>query len=213
MNTPNLLDLPEYRLIQKTRLVEMRGEYAVVQPSGTVGGYIREREARRADKAFRGLLGFAGRWERSFDVTTLDGTHLCTVIATDGTEEVRVLDADGALEGAVTLSLLKTLLPFPAAHPVRDASGTLVGHLRTHGLRRRRFSLELGGQVVAQARQPWAGLLRERFTQADRFEYTRTAPAPAGARALVFALPLVVDIAFKGFGSPAPAGVAADLLF
>lgn len=210
MSSSQLLDRPAYALRQKTKLIELTGEYDLLDPEGALIGRVVEQDVSATETTWRALLGMAGWQGRSLEVRDAAGTPVALVL-TDGSE-MTVVGTDGHTQAVLKVSTLGMLLPFPAAHPLFDAQGKRIGALRTHGLRRRRFSLELGGVVLATARQPWNGVLREWKTQADRYEYSSQAEAPEHVRAVPFVLPLLADLAFKGLGSPSPLGGIVSVL-
>lgn len=210
----SLLETPHYAVVRKTKLIELSGEYELHDRDGNALGSVLGVGHGAAHKTLRGLTGGDSFLNRRLEVRDAAGEVVAVVSRNRGwwCYVVTVQDAAGEVVGSVRIRLLAPSLPLPMGHALLDASGAEVGLVRSRGLRRRAFETYLGGQLVARTEQPWAGLVREAFTQADRFTHTRTAPVPEHLRALIFSVPLVVELAFKQGGGISPVGELFSVL-
>lgn len=207
-----LLDISHYTISQRAKLVEITAQFDISAHDGTQVGTVSEVGHGGAHKAVRALTGADTFLNRHLEVRDNAGALVAVVSRNRGLwrSVVTVCDAYGREAGRVRIRLFAPSLPLPMGHQLLDGNGQVCGRLRTHGLRRRRFTLELGGRVVAKATQPWAGMLNEMLTQADRYTFDRVEPVPAALLPLVFALPLAVELAFKQGGGVSPLGEATS---
>jgi hypothetical protein len=103
---------------------------------------------------------------------------------------------------------------------VTDATGALVGRIRTEETRRHYTALAPDGEVLAEVsgdlavkqfviagpqgeryarlRKTWAGLGKELLTSSDHYTITFTGPVPATARTLIVMVPIVLDMTRHG---------------
>ena len=103
---------------------------------------------------------------------------------------------------------------------VTDATGALVGRIRTEDTRRHFTLLDPSGEVVGEAsgdlavkqfiiagpegeryarlRKTWAGLGKELLTSSDHYTITFTGPVPPPVRTLIVMVPIVLDMTRHG---------------
>jgi len=207
-----LLDTARYTISQRAKLVELTAQFDISSQDGQAIGTVTEVGHGGAHKAFRALTGADTFLNRHLEVRDNAGALVAVVSRNRGLwrSVVTVCDAHGREAGRVRIRLFAPSLPLPMGHQLLDGSGQVCGKLRTHGLRRRRFTLELDGAVVARATQPWAGAVQEMLTQADRYTFERIEQVPVALLPLVFALPLAVELAFKQGGGVSPLGEATS---
>jgi hypothetical protein len=169
---------------QKLKLIELRNEYAVLDPSGRQIGAVQQ--------ATQSPLAFMARLFTSWDVTlpiTLyilgPGTVPELVVHKPWfTWRCQVTRPDGRPIGKARFTLL-------------DPAGAQLGEVRAHNWRAKDFSVYDGaGQAIARVTKKWAGL-RELFTDADTYVVEVSPAAVDPLRSLAVATCLVIDVVMK----------------
>jgi hypothetical protein len=144
---------------------ETRNKYEI-QIDGQVAGFAAEQQ--------KGVLGFLmrqvlGHW-RTFEILIFSPAK--TVIARARHpfrfffQRLEVLSPDGQLWG----SLQQRFALLHKKFDLEDASGRVVLEVRSPIWRPWTFPFVTRGQERAVVRKKWGGILREGFTDADRFE-------------------------------------------
>ena len=178
---------------QKLKLVELRNDYDVLDPTG--------RQVGAVVQATQSPLAFLARLFTSWDVTlpiTLHiygpGTRLELVVHKPWfTWRCRVLRPDGRPVGEIT----KQVRLGRARFALLDPRGARLGEVRARSWRAKDFSvLDAAGQPIARVTKRWAGL-RELFTDADTYVVEVSPTAVDPLRSLAVATCLVIDVVMK----------------
>ena len=189
----SLLAEPVLVVKQKLKLVELRNEYAVLDPSG--------RQIGAVVQASQSPLAFLARVFTSWDVTlpiTLHilgpGAQLELIVHKPWfTWRCQVLRPDGTPLGEIT----KQIRLGRARFALLDPRGAQLGEVRAHNWRAKDFSVFDGaGQAIARVTKRWAGL-RELFTDADTYVVEVSPSAVDPLRSLAVATCLVIDVVMK----------------
>jgi uncharacterized protein YxjI len=187
----------EVTIVQRRELAELfgfetRNKYAI-EADGVQIGYAAEQG--RSGWAILGRL-LAGHWRR-FEVHFFDPARQLALRAVHPFrfffQRLEVSRADGRLLGIVQqrLSLLSKRFD------VLDASGQLLLTVSSPVWRPWTFSFEHQGRDVARVEKKWSGLLREAFTDADRFRVQfSSSELGADERALVLAAAVFIDVQY-----------------
>ena len=178
---------------QKLKLVELRNDYDVLDPTG--------RQIGAVVQATQSPLAFLARLFTSWDVTlpiTLHiygpGARLELVVRKPWfTWRCQVLRPDGLPVGEIT----KQVRLGRARFTLLDPRGARLGEVRAHNWRAKDFSvLDAAGQPIARVTKRWAGL-RELFTDADTYVVEVSPTAVDPLRSLAVATCLVIDVVMK----------------
>jgi scramblase len=178
---------------QKLKLVELRNDYDVLDPTG--------RQVGAVVQATQSPLAFLARLFTSWDVTlpiTLHiygpGARLELVVHKPWfTWRCQLLRPDGLPVGEIT----KQVRLGRARFALLDPRGARLGEVRAHNWRAKDFSvLDAAGQPIARVTKRWAGL-RELFTDADTYVVEVSPTAVDPLRSLAVATCLVIDVVMK----------------
>jgi uncharacterized protein YxjI len=178
---------------QRLKLVELRNQYAVLDPSG--------RQIGAVEQAPQSPLAFLARVFTSWDVTLPITLHILG--PGGGTELIvhkpwftwrcQVLRPDGTPLGEIT----KKVRLGKARFTLFDPRGVQLGEVRAHNWRAKDFGVYDGaGQAIARVTKRWAGL-RELFTDADTYVVEVSPAAVDPLRSLAVATCLVIDVVMK----------------
>jgi uncharacterized protein YxjI len=178
---------------QKLKLIELRNQYAVLDPSG--------RQVGAVVQATQSPLAFLARVFTSWDVALPITLHILGPASTLElivhkpwfTWRCQVLRPDGLPLGEIT----KQVRVGKARFTLLDPRGAQLGEVRAHNWRAKDFSvLDGAGQPIARVSKRWAGL-RELFTDADTYVVEVSPSAVDPLRSLAVAACLVIDVVMK----------------
>jgi hypothetical protein len=178
---------------QRLKLIELRNEYDVLDPSG--------RQIGAVVQASQSPLAFLARVFTSWDVTLPITLHILGPGAVTElivhkpwfTWRCRVVRADGQPVGEIT----KQVRLGKARFTLLDPRGAQLGEVRASNWRAKDFSVFDGaGQAIARVTKRWAGL-RELFTDADTYVVEVSPSAVDPLRSLAVATCLVIDVVMK----------------
>jgi uncharacterized protein YxjI len=178
---------------QKLKLVELRNQYAILDPNG--------RQIGAVEQATQSPLAFLARVFTSWDVTLPITLHIIGPGAVTElivhkpwfTWRCQVLRPDGTPLGEIT----KKIRLGKARFTLFDPRGVQLGDVRAHNWRAKDFGVYDGaGQAIARVTKRWAGL-RELFTDADTYVVEVSPAAVDPLRSLAVATCLVIDVVMK----------------
>ena len=178
---------------QKLKLVELRNQYAILDPSG--------RQIGAVEQATQSPLAFLARMFTSWDVTLPITLHILGPGAVTElivhkpwfTWRCQVLRPDGVPLGEIT----KKIRLGKARFTLLDPRGVQLGEVRAQSWRAKDFGVYDGaGQAIARVTKRWAGL-RELFTDADTYVVEVSPAAVDPLRSLAVATCLVIDVVMK----------------
>ena len=178
---------------QKLKLVELRNDYAVLDPGG--------RQIGAVFQATQSPLAFLARVFTSWDVTLPITLHILGPGAVTElivhkpwfTWRCQVVRPDGVVLGEIT----KQIRLGRARFTLLDPRGARLGEVRARNWRAKDFSvLDGAGQPIARVTKRWAGL-RELFTDADTYVVEVSPAAVDPLRSLAVATCLVIDVVMK----------------
>jgi uncharacterized protein YxjI len=187
----------ELVVVQRRELVELlgfetRNKYEVCDAQGSVIGFAAEQG--------RGLLAvlmrmFLGHF-RTFDIHIFDAQRQAQYRAHHPFrflfQRLELFDAGGTYLGA----LQQRFAIFSKHFDLLDASGGLSMEMRSGFFRIWTFPFFRAGAEVARIEKKWGGMLREVFTDADRFRTTFTPAVRGQERALILAAAIFVDLQY-----------------
>ncbi len=187
----------ELMVVQKRELAEFfgfesRNKY-VIEAGGVPIAYAAEQGKGFLGHFARQILGHL----RSFEVHVFDPGRNLLFRAVHPFrfffQRLEVVGADGRPIGAVQ----QRFSLFSKRFDVLDAAENVVLSVSSPLWRPWTFSFERGGGEVARVEKKWAGLLREAFTDADRFRVSFPEASLGGdARLLVLAAALFIDLQY-----------------
>ena len=178
---------------QKLKLVELRNQYAILDPSG--------RQIGAVEQATQSPLAFLARMFTSWDVTLPITLHILGPGAVTElivhkpwfTWRCQVVRPDGVVLGEIT----KQIRLGRARFTLLDPRGVQLGEVRAQSWRAKDFGVYDGaGQAIARVTKRWAGL-RELFTDADTYVVEVSPAAVDPLRSLAVATCLVIDVVMK----------------
>ena len=196
-----LHDQPVLLVDQKTKLVELTNEYAVLDGSGTQVGAVVGVGQSTARKAVRFLTSVDQFLTHRLEVRDAYGPVLVlTRPAKLVKSRVVVTTPEGAPVGEIVQANVFGRIRFDVV-----AGGRLVGAVQAENWRAWDFAVtDAAGVEVARITKTWEGLARTLFTTADRYVVRVHFSLPEPLASLVLASSLTVDTALKqdsrGFG-------------
>lgn len=187
----------EIHVVQRRELVELlgfetRNKYSI-EADGVPFAFAAEQG--------KGGLAFLARWflghYRRFEIHFFDAARSLVLRAVHPfrwfLQRLDVHAADGALLG----SIQQRFAIFYKAFDVLDPQGRVLLSVRSPIFRPWTFSLTRYDQEVARIEKKWSGLLREAFTDADRFRILFLAPdLGLDERTLSLAAAIFVDLLY-----------------
>ncbi|MGY1685637.1 phospholipid scramblase-related protein [Geodermatophilus sp. SYSU D00867] len=196
-----LHDQPVLLVDQKTKLVELTNEYAVLDGNGTQIGAVVEVGQSAARKVVRFVSSLDQYLTHRLEVRDAYGPVLVlTRPAKLVKSRVVVETPEGAPVGEIVQANVFGRIRFDLV-----VGGQLAGAIQAENWRAWDFSItDSPGSEVARITKTWEGLARTLFTTADRYVVRVHARLPEPLASLVLASALTVDTALKqdsrGFG-------------
>jgi uncharacterized protein YxjI len=187
----------EIIVVQKKELVELvgletRNKYSI-EVDGTPFAFAAEQGKSGLDFVARYFLG---HW-RTFEIHFFDGARNLVFRALHPFrfifQRLEVTAADGRPVGAIQ----QRFALFSKRFDVEDPNGAVLLTVSSPIWRPWTFAFERGGVEVARIEKKWSGLLREAFTDADRFRVLLPRPELGlTERLLVLAAAVFVDLQY-----------------
>jgi len=139
---------------------------------------------------------FLGHW-RKFEIHFFDNTRSLVLRAVHPFrfffQRLEVYSGDGRVLGAIQ----QRWALFSKRFDVTDASGRLLLGVSSPLWRPWTFAFERDGREVARVEKKWTGMLREMFTDADRFRVVFEAPELGlDERSLVLVAGIFIDLQY-----------------
>jgi uncharacterized protein YxjI len=180
---------------QKTKVFEMKNEYRIFDENSQQIGYI--------EQVGQGVLTFLARLGTDYDVLlpvhleVRDANHQPVLLLHKPFFRMTV-NVSHAGSGALIGSIKKKMRLGKAKFELQDPSGQPIGEVNAQNWRARDFKItDVNGQDIAEVNKQWKGVMRELFTDADKF-FVRIQPhAQDPIRSLTVAASLAIDIIMK----------------
>jgi len=198
---PSLYEQPVLLVNQRTKLIELTNEYAVLDGEGRQIGAVVQVGQSGLKKAVRLVSNLDQFLTHTLEVRDARGPVLVlTRPAKIVKSRVVVQRPDGAPVGEIVQANVFGRIRFDLV-----ANGTFVGAIQAENWRAWDFSItDAAGIEVARITKKWEGLARTLFTTADRYVVLVHFRLPEPLASMVIASALTVDTALKqddrGFG-------------
>ncbi|MBN1091466.1 DUF2510 domain-containing protein [Blastococcus sp. TML/M2B] len=191
---PSLYEQPVLLVNQKTKLVELTNEYAVLDGQGTQIGAVVQVGQSAVKKAVRLFSNLDQFLTHRLEVRDATGPVLVlTRPAKFVKSRVVVQRPDGSPIGEIVQANVFGKIGFDLV-----SGGQLVGAIQAENWRAWDFAItDAAGTEVARITKKWEGLARTLFTTADRYVVLVHARLPEPLASLVLASALTVDTALK----------------
>ncbi|MDK3257233.1 phospholipid scramblase-related protein [Blastococcus capsensis] len=191
---PSLYDQPVLLVNQKTKLIELTNEYAVLDGDGQQIGAVVQVGQSGVQKAVRLLSSLDQFLTHRLEVRDARGPVLVlTRPAKLVKSRVVVERPDGAPIGEIVQANVFGRIRFDLV-----AGGQLVGAIQAENWRAWDFAItDAAGVEVARITKKWEGLARTMFTTADRYVVLVHYRLPEPLASMVIASALTVDTALK----------------
>ena len=190
----SLYDQPVLVVSQRTKLIELTNEYAVLDAQGQQIGAVIERGQSSLKKAVRFFSNFDQFLTHRLEVRDARGPVLVlTRPAKIVKSRVQVTRPDGASVGEIVQANVFGRIRFDLV-----AGGQLVGAIQAENWRAWNFAItDAAGTEVARITKTWEGLAKTLFTTADNYVVHVHSRLPDPLASLVIASALTVDTALK----------------
>jgi uncharacterized protein YxjI len=191
---PSLYEQPVLLVNQKTKLIELTNEYAVLDGEGRQIGAVVQVGQSGLKKAARFVSNLDQFLTHHLEVRDARGpVLLLTRPAKFVRSRVVVQRPDGAPIGEIVQANVFGRIRFDLV-----ADGTVVGAIQAENWRAWDFAItDAAGVEVARIRKKWEGLARTLFTTADRYVVLVHFRLPEPLASMVIASALTVDTALK----------------
>jgi uncharacterized protein YxjI len=191
---PSLYEQPVLLVNQKTKLIELTNEYAVLDGEGRQIGAVVQVGQSSLKKAVRLVSNFDQFLTHRLEVRDARGPVLVlTRPAKLVKSRVVVQRPDGAMIGEIVQANVFGKIRFDLV-----ADGLLVGAIQAENWRAWDFAItDASGVEVARITKKWEGLARTLFTTADRYVVLVHYRLPEPLASMVVASALTVDTALK----------------
>lgn len=187
----------EIMVVQRRELAELlgietRNKYSI-EANGMKVGFAAEQG--KGGLAFLARM-IAGHW-RTFEIHFFDEARQLALRALHPFrfffQRLEVSAADGRLLGCIQ----QRFAIFSKRFDVLDASGRLLLTVSSPLWRPWTFEFQRDGRPLARVEKKWSGLLREAFTDADRFRIAfDSAELTLDERSLVLAAAIFIDVQY-----------------
>ncbi|MCF6735581.1 phospholipid scramblase-related protein [Blastococcus sp. KM273129] len=191
---PSLYDQPVLLVNQRTKLVELTNEYAVLDGNGQQIGAVVQVGQSGLRKAVRFVSNLDQFLTHRLEVRDARGPVLVlTRPAKLVRSRVVVERPDGAPVGEIVQANVFGRIRFDLV-----ADGALVGAIQAENWRAWDFAItDAAGVEIARITKKWEGLARTMFTTADRYVVLVHYRLPEPLASMVIAAALTVDTALK----------------
>ncbi|MGY1802705.1 phospholipid scramblase-related protein [Blastococcus sp. SYSU D00922] len=191
---PSLYEQPVLLVSQKTKLIELTNEYAVLDGEGRQIGAVVQVGQSGLKKAVRFVSNLDQFLTHTLEVRDSRGPVLVlTRPAKFVKSRVVVQRPDGAPVGEIVQANVFGKIRFDLV-----ANGQLVGAIQAENWRAWDFAItDAAGVEVARITKTWEGLARTLFTTADRYVVLVHYRLPEPLASMVIASALTVDTALK----------------
>ena len=191
---PSLYEQPVLVVNQKTKLIELTNEYAVLDGQGQQIGAVVQVGQSSLKKAVRLVSNFDQFLTHRLEVRDAHGPVLVlTRPAKLVRSRVVVQRPDGAPVGEIVQANVFGRIRFDLV-----AGGSLVGAIQAENWRAWDFAVtDAAGVEVARITKNWEGLARTLFTTADRYVVLVHYRLPEPLASMVIGSALTVDTALK----------------
>jgi uncharacterized protein YxjI len=191
---PSLYEQPVLLVSQKTKLIELTNEYAVMDGQGQQIGAVVQVGQSTLKKAARLFSNFDQFLTHRLEVRDVTGPILVlTRPAKIVKSRVLVTRPDGTPVGEIVQANVFGKIRFDLV-----SGGQLVGAIQAENWRAWDFAIiDATGTEVARITKKWEGLARTLFTTADRYVVLVHFRLPEPLASLVIASALTVDTALK----------------
>ncbi len=191
---PSLYEQPVLLVTQKTKLVELTNEYAVLDGQGQQIGAVVQVGQSGLKKAVRFVSDLDQFLTHRLEVRDARGPVLVlTRPAKLVKSRVLVQRPDGAPVGEIVQANVFGRIRFDLV-----SGGTVVGAIQAENWRAWDFAItDAAGVEVARITKKWEGLARTLFTTADRYVVLVHYRLPEPLASMVIASALTVDTALK----------------
>jgi uncharacterized protein YxjI len=191
---PSLYEQPVLLVNQRTKLIELTNEYAVLDGEGRQIGAVVQVGQSGLKKAVRLVSNLDQFLTHTLEVRDARGPVLVlTRPAKFVKSRVVVQRPDGAPVGEIVQATVFGRIRFDLV-----ANGTVVGAIQAENWRAWDFSItDAAGVEVARITKKWEGLARTLFTTADRYVVLVHFRLPEPLASMVIASALTVDTALK----------------
>ncbi len=187
----------ELMIVQKRELAELfgfetRNKYSI-EVNGAPFGFAAEQG--KGGLAFFARM-FLGHW-REFEIHFFDNARSLVLRAVHPFrlffQRLEVMSADGRPLGAIQ----QRWAFFSKRFDINDATGRLLLSVSSPIWRPWTFAFERDGREVARVEKKWSGMLREAFTDADRFRVMFETPELGlDERSLVLVAGIFIDLQY-----------------
>lgn len=191
---PSLYEQPVLVVSQKTKLIELTNEYAVMDGEGRQIGAVVQVGQSGLKKAVRFVSNLDQFLTHHLEVRDARGPVLVlTRPAKLMKSRIIVQRPDGAPIGEIVQANVFGKIRFDLV-----ANGTVVGAIQAENWRAWDFAVvDAAGVEVARITKKWEGLARTLFTTADRYVVLVHYRLPEPLASMVIASALTVDTALK----------------
>jgi uncharacterized protein YxjI len=191
---PSLYDQPVLLVNQRTKLVELTNEYAVLDGNGTQIGAVVEVGQNGLKRAVRFLSNLDQFFTHRLEVRDAGGVVLVlTRPAKVVRSRVVVERPTGEVLGEIVQANVFGRIRFDLV-----VGGQVVGAIQAENWRAWDFAItDAAGTEVARITKTWEGLARTLFTTADRYVVLVHYRLPEPLASMVIASALTVDTALK----------------
>ncbi|MGY1689137.1 phospholipid scramblase-related protein [Geodermatophilus sp. SYSU D01105] len=191
---PSLYDQPVLLVEQKTKLVELTNEYAVLDGGGTRIGAVVEVGQSGLRKAVRFLSDLDQFLTHRLEVRDATGVVLVlTRPAKPVRSRVVVQRPTGEVLGEIVQATVFGWIRFDLV-----VGGQVIGAIQAENRRAWDFAVtDAAGTEVARIAKTWEGLARTLFTTADRYVVRVHSRLPEPLASMVIASALTVDTALE----------------
>lgn len=191
-----LLDRDRWVFHQKTKLIELNTEFAILDEDGKQIGVVRQEGQSQLKKIARLASSLDQFMTHTLAVYDENGAKVVELTRPRKVfkSSVLVKDATGADIGRIVQKNMMGKIKFA----LQDGAGTDLGSLNGENWRAWNFSIkDAAGQEVARITKTWEGLIRTAFTTADHYLLEVNGNLAPALRPIVLASAAGVDLALK----------------
>lgn len=194
-NIPQFFETNEYFIDQKVNYFKFESEYKVFDQSGTQIGFIRQRVSF-GHKVLRILAGIKAMMPFLLEITDMKGNNVAVIKKgwTWWMSEITVLN-----EHHQTIGIIKQKWSFlKPKFNIMDSARTKIAEIKGDWKAWNFYISEPDGSPIGTINKKWAGLLKETFTDADKYNVSiKEEYAENTDKIVIVATAITIDMVLK----------------
>lgn len=192
----SLLSLNRFFVKQKVKIIEMVGEFAILDEEGNQVGSVRQEGQSKLKKALRFVSSVDQFLTHQFSVYDATGAKTLGLVRPAKFMKSKINVTDGAGQPVGTIEQQNVIGKIRFG--LLGVSGQQIGGINAENWRAWNFSItDAGGVEIGRITKKWEGLAKTLFTTADNYMVEIDPTVQGPLRLMALAAAIGVDTALK----------------